>query len=124
VLARSHAEARLLVGHLSAGQRKRLRTFALCLGRAQQQTRVTLPPDLTGRLVAVAGSLLSLMGMRKPAALLPADIINRLLPLKRHYVHSSRDSCGSHLHGNLLACLSGCEPNASQWRLYMWLRGS
>ena len=61
VLARSQAEARLLMRHLSARQRKRLRTFALCLGRAQQQTRVALPPDLTGRRVAVAGSVLSLI---------------------------------------------------------------
>ena len=60
VLARSREEARLLVQqHLDTGQRQRLRTLALCLARAQRRADVQLPLELTGRLLASAGSLLA-----------------------------------------------------------------
>jgi hypothetical protein len=58
VLARSRAEARLLVQHLAVGQREQLRTFALCLARTQQTEGAPLPPDLTAHLLADAGQAL------------------------------------------------------------------
>ena len=57
-LARSHAEARLLVQHLPQGQRQQLRTFALCLVRSQRRAGATLPAELTARVLAAAGSML------------------------------------------------------------------
>ena len=54
VLARSAAEAVLLVGRLPAGVRRRLRTGALCLGRAQRECSTQLPAGLAGRALALA----------------------------------------------------------------------
>ena len=54
VLARSAAEAALLVGHLPAEVRQRLRTGALCLARAQRECLVELPAVLTGQMLALA----------------------------------------------------------------------
>ena len=59
VLDRSPIEARLLVQHLEPGQRQRLRTFGLCLVRAQRRAWVALPAELTARLLAEAGSELA-----------------------------------------------------------------
>ena len=59
VLERSPAEARLLVQRLAARQRQRLRTFALCLVRAQRKARASLPAEVTGRILAMAGSMLA-----------------------------------------------------------------
>ena len=59
VLARSPAEARLLVEHLAPGQRQRLRNFALCLVRTQKRARVALPAELMALLLAEAGSQLA-----------------------------------------------------------------
>jgi hypothetical protein len=56
VLARSRLKARLLMQRLVADQRQRLRTFALCLARAQRKARVPLPQDLTARLLGMAGA--------------------------------------------------------------------
>ena len=54
VLARSAAEAGLLVARLPAETRQRLRTGALCLGRAQREHRVELPAALVGQVLALA----------------------------------------------------------------------
>ena len=53
VLARSEAEASHLVAHLPAAGRRRLRTFALSLGRRQQQLRVYLPAPLVHTILAL-----------------------------------------------------------------------
>ena len=53
VLARSEAEARLLVRHLPTAARKRMQTAALCLARMQQR-RGALPPAIFSRLVLAA----------------------------------------------------------------------
>jgi hypothetical protein len=58
MLARSRLEARLLVQHLEPGQWQRLRTFALCLARAQT-VAAPLPPALTARLLGTAGGMLA-----------------------------------------------------------------
>ena len=56
VLARSAAEAALLVDHLPAEGRQRLRTGALCLVRAQKECRLELPASVLGQVLAlVAG---------------------------------------------------------------------
>ena len=55
VVARSRAEAQLLVHHLEPEKRQRLRTYALCLVRAQERAGVALPPELTALLLAEAG---------------------------------------------------------------------
>ena len=54
VLARSTAEAALLVGRLPADERRRLRAGALCLGRAQRVLGVELPTALVGQVLALA----------------------------------------------------------------------
>ena len=54
VLARSVTEAALLVGRLPAEVRARLRTGALCLGRAQRERRTELPAALVGQVLALA----------------------------------------------------------------------
>ena len=54
VLARSAAEAALLVGRLPAEARQRLRTGALCLVRAQRERRTALPAVLVGQVLALA----------------------------------------------------------------------
>ena len=59
VLARSQAEARLLMQHLPRAQKQRLRTCALCLVRGQRRARATLPAELTGRIPSSAGSMLA-----------------------------------------------------------------
>ena len=63
VLQRSAHEAALLVRHMPEWERERLRTLALCLGRAQRllHTRRSfqlpqLPPDVVGRLLALSVS--------------------------------------------------------------------
>ena len=56
VLARSAAEAALLVARLPDEARQRLRTGALCLGRVQRERRIELPAALVGQVLAlVAG---------------------------------------------------------------------
>jgi len=52
VLARSAAEAALLVAHLPAAERSRLRTAALCLHRAQAVAGVALLEPLLWRILA------------------------------------------------------------------------
>lgn len=52
VLARSQAEAALLVHHLPAADRSRLRTAALALHRLQRCLKVSLPTDLAHRILA------------------------------------------------------------------------
>ena len=54
VLARSEAEAGLLVRRLPAEERQRLRTAALCLERAQRRLGVELPGAVVGRVLALA----------------------------------------------------------------------
>ena len=54
VLARSAAEAALLVVRLLAEMRQSLRIGALCLGRAQRRHRTELPAALVGRVLALA----------------------------------------------------------------------
>ena len=54
VLARSTAEAALLVGRLPAKVRQRLRAGALCLGRAQRERRAELPGAIVGQVLALA----------------------------------------------------------------------
>ena len=54
VLARSAAEAALLVGRLPAEVRQRLRTGALCLARAQRKHHAELPAVLLGQVLALA----------------------------------------------------------------------
>lgn len=54
VLARSKAEAALLVRHLPADDRERLRTAALCLARAQRVSGLPLPAEHLGRIMALA----------------------------------------------------------------------
>ena len=54
VLARSAAEAALLVGRLSAEVRQRLRTGALCMVRAQRVYEIELPVALVGQVLALA----------------------------------------------------------------------
>ena len=54
VLARSEAEAALLVGRLPAETRQRLRIGALCLGRAQREHQIELPAALVGQVLALA----------------------------------------------------------------------
>ena len=52
----SEAEAALLVRHLSPAERRRLRTFALCLARSHRQRRQRLPPlpaPIVSRLLAL-----------------------------------------------------------------------
>ena len=56
VLARSQAEAALLVARLPAADRARLRTFALCLNRLQRQLGVALPGAVAGRILALFDS--------------------------------------------------------------------
>ena len=53
VLARSEAEARLLVAHLPAADRQRLQACALCLHRLQNRLRVHLPPSAVRRILAL-----------------------------------------------------------------------
>lgn len=53
VLARSDAEAALLVARLPDSDRARLRTFALCLHRCQRRVRVQLPPVLLHRILSL-----------------------------------------------------------------------
>jgi len=52
VLVRSAAEAALLVAHLPAAERSRLRTAALCLHRAQAVAGVALPQPLVWHIFA------------------------------------------------------------------------
>lgn len=52
VLARSPLEAAMLVAHLPADERSRLRTAALCLHRAQADFQVALPQPLVWRILA------------------------------------------------------------------------
>ena len=54
VLARSATEAALLVCHLPAEARQRLRTAALCLGRAQREHDLEVPAALVGQVLALA----------------------------------------------------------------------
>ena len=54
VLARSEAEAALLVAHLPAADRQRLRTAALCLRRTERVHGVDLPPALLRALLLAA----------------------------------------------------------------------
>lgn len=54
VLARSEAEAALLVSHLPAKACERLRTAALCIKRAERRWRVSLPAELLRPLLAAA----------------------------------------------------------------------
>lgn len=54
VLRRSEEEAALLVGHLLDGERQRLRTAALCLGRVQRSSGTPLPPDILRPLLLAA----------------------------------------------------------------------
>ena len=54
VLARSAVEAALLVGRMSSEERQRLRTGALCLGRAQRVLGVELPVVLVSEVLALA----------------------------------------------------------------------
>ena len=56
VLARSVAEAALLVGRLPAEVRQRLRTVGLCLVRAQRVHKIELPPALVGQVLALAAA--------------------------------------------------------------------
>ena len=56
VVARSRAEARLLVQHLTTEQWLRLRTLALCVARAQHRAGVSLPADLIASLLASAAA--------------------------------------------------------------------
>ena len=56
VLARSEAEAGLLVQRLPAEEQHRLRTAALALGRAQRELGVALEPALVGRVLALAAA--------------------------------------------------------------------
>lgn len=52
-LEASAAQAAQLVRRLPPVDAVRLRTFALCLARAQRTTRVALPPELAGKLMAL-----------------------------------------------------------------------
>ncbi|KAL4435607.1 hypothetical protein ABPG77_002570 [Micractinium sp. CCAP 211/92] len=54
VLARSKQEAAELVHRLPEAERLRLRTFTLCLARAQQRMRAQLPPPLVQALLMAA----------------------------------------------------------------------
>ena len=54
VLARSVEEATCLVRHLPEAEQQRLRTAALCLGRAQRVHEVPLPPVLAAKVLAAA----------------------------------------------------------------------
>ena len=54
VLARSQAEAALLVGRLPAEACQRLRAGALCQGQAQREHGIELPVALVGRVLALA----------------------------------------------------------------------
>ena len=54
VLARSAAEAMLLVQHLPEVERHRVRSAALCLHRAQAVAGLSLPQPLTWRILAAA----------------------------------------------------------------------
>lgn len=54
VLRRSVAEAALLVPHLPAADRRRLRAAALALHRSQARLRLHLPGELAGRILALA----------------------------------------------------------------------
>jgi len=57
VLARSDFEARMLVAHLPPHERRRLRTLALCLARAQRSGQLPLlPTSLNLRLLALSVS--------------------------------------------------------------------
>ena len=52
-LERSTAQAAHVVRHLPAVDKQRLRTAALCLLRAQRATRVALPGEVAGRVMAL-----------------------------------------------------------------------
>ena len=54
VLARSTAEARLLVAHLPAEEQRRLRTGALALARRQRSLHLALPTPLAERILALS----------------------------------------------------------------------
>ena len=54
MLARSEAEAALLLSRLPAEVRERLRTSALCLVRAQREHDIELPAALVGQVLALA----------------------------------------------------------------------
>lgn len=54
VLARSEAEAALLVAHLPPADAERLRTAALSLHRLQRRLQLELPAQLLGRMMALA----------------------------------------------------------------------
>ena len=54
VLQRSSDELRLLMRRLPRADRKRLRTFALCLGRVQQRLPEQLPAQIVWRLLALS----------------------------------------------------------------------
>ena len=54
VLARSDAEAALLVAHLPAADCERLRTALLCLHRAERAHGLELPPAILHSLLAAA----------------------------------------------------------------------
>ena len=53
VLAMGTEQAQHLVRHLPAADAERLRLAALCLARAQQRTRVHLPPSITGLILSL-----------------------------------------------------------------------
>ena len=52
----SAAQAAQVARRLPAADARRLRTFALCLARVQRRTRVALPAEVAGRLVALFAS--------------------------------------------------------------------
>ena len=52
----SAAQAAQVARRLPAADAQRLRTFALCLARAQRRTRVALPAEVAGRLAALFDS--------------------------------------------------------------------
>ena len=56
VLARSEAEAALLVARLPTADAERLRTAALCLRRAERAHGLALPPPVLHQLLAVAAN--------------------------------------------------------------------
>ena len=53
VMERSEDEAGYLVAHLTVDDRRRLRTAALCLLRAQRAAGIELPTDLVRRMLAL-----------------------------------------------------------------------
>jgi len=56
VLARSPAEAGLLVGHLPSADRQLLRTAALCLARAQKAAGALLHTPIVWRILALSAA--------------------------------------------------------------------